>query len=90
MYSNSNSFLASVLIVSSFGPNANVSICKNLMYKFSISPSYLVRSPNKLQTLKNVLFLIFFHSYTGHYIMYVASNQQSTRAVNTIAQRTVK
>ena len=90
IYSNSNSFLASVLTVSSFGPNGNVSICKNLMYKFSLSPSYLVRSPNKLKTLKKCFIFNFFHSYTGHYIMYVASNQQSTRAVNTIAQRTVK
>ena len=90
IYSNSNSFLASVLIVSSFGPNGNVSICKNLMHEFSLSPSYLVRSPNKLQTLKKCFIFNFFHSYTGHYFMYVASNQQFTRAVNTIAQRTVK
>ena len=84
------SFLASVLIASSFGPHGNVSICKNLMFKFSLSPSYLVRSPNKLQTLKKCFILNFFHSYIGHYIMYVASNEQSTRAVNTIAQCTVK
>ena len=63
IYSNSNSFLASVLIVSSFGPNGNVSICKNLMYKFSLSPSYLVRSPNKLQTLKKCFTFKFFFTH---------------------------
>ena len=90
MYSNPYWCWVSVVIVSSFGQKGNVSIRKNLMFGFSPYPSNLTRffiSSNKLQTLQ---FIWFTHIQSIHYIINIASKQQSIGALNTIVQHTLK
>ena len=58
----------------------NVSCGKNLMYKLSPNPSDLARlliSPNKIQTLKNVLTLTFLTHIKFESFKILSSNQQS-------------
>lgn len=96
LYSNPYWCWVSVVIVSSFGQKGNVSIRKNLMSGFSPYPSNLTRffiSSNKLQTLKKYFtlqFIWFTHIQFTHYIINIASKQQSIGALNTIVQHTLK